>query len=154
VITVKRPQPVLHFRYTPEVFGFALHYGGVSTVDTMVQKAAIYSGPEGNRRYHGFVFKVVDGLVVSMVVTNAGGSVLRSPAPVVPKIPVYVQRAPAPAQRPQTAALTMPGPNEFLVYDECETCYGEAYDLDGKACTTCDGKGDIRRIKKLTNRSK
>ena len=84
----------------------------------MVESAAKISHALGNRRYHNWLFQVENNVVIRMSPLANGG------------ISSTLNR-----QVPKA------GPDEFLVYEEC--------DCEGFGCKKCDGHGDIPVIRRL-----
>lgn len=77
----------------------------------MADASARYTKGRCNRRYKDWLFEVRDNVVVYM---TAFASVRNVPTP---------------------------GPDEFLVYEECEMC-------EGKGCRVCEGTGQVAFIRR------
>lgn len=105
---------------TPEVLEFATSQGiSLKSLIEMVDLSAKVSHRHGNRRYHSWLFKVENNVVIRMLpLVNEGHSVT------------------IPNQIPT------PGPGEFLAFDECEAC-------EGVGCELCNFDGDVPVIRKL-----
>lgn len=95
----------------PEVLKYCIRHG--ITADQlfgMVDQAARFSQGRCNRRYHDWLFELKGNCVVY--------------------ITPFLEKRPVPT----------PGPNEFLVYEECEQC-------EGKGCRLCNGVGEVPVIR-------
>lgn len=107
----------MSFRIAPSVLRFADKVGITpKKLEDMVSAAALVSHPEGNRRFHNWLFKVENGTVRFMT-------------------PI------APSTDSSSIGLTPLGPNEFLVYEECEEC-------DGDGCEGCNFEGTIPVVRR------
>jgi len=84
----------------------------------MVESSAKFSHELGNRRFHSWLFWIENNVVKRMIPLAKGvisGTLNR-------QVPV-------------------PGPGEFLVYDECMDC-------EGVGCQKCDDTGEVPVIRK------
>lgn len=84
----------------------------------MVEASARVTHEKGNRRFHNWVFLVEKNVVIRM--TPLVGDAISDRL---------------------TRHIPKPGPDEFLVFDECEEC-------EGHGCDSCDGYGDVPVIRK------
>ena len=107
------------YRFTPSVMAFAKRKGlDIHQLQNMVQKSALVTHENGNRRYHEWVF-LVEGQLVKWM------------SPLAPSKEKDTINRPHPT----------PGPGEFLVWEDCDEC-------NGQGCKFCDFEGDrpvIRR---------
>lgn len=84
----------------PEVVAFAIKCNlTAAQAEEMARRAAITKHPQGNRRYHNWLFQINGTYVVSMVNLDV----------------------PAAKEAPPTKV----GEKEFVMYDECPKCEGE-----------------------------
>ncbi len=113
---------MLYFRQSP-LFPFSLQYQiHESEIREMVSRAAPFSRKEGfNRRFHNWLFKLVDGAVKDMAPYTPEE---RATAPVVP-IPRHVALGPI-------------NPKRGFALEECEAC-------EGAGCVACNMLGEVKR---------
>jgi hypothetical protein len=96
-------------------------FGLSEKVTDILGKAAIVSHPQGNRRYHNWVFNLVGNTLVSV-------SDIRLKAPVSPGGRQKV------SNKPPKNSSNKP---VFVVWEECPEC-------EGPQCPVCGGRGEVK----------
>lgn len=113
------------YRFTPSVTAYAKRRGiDPNALQDMVQRAAMVTHEQGNRRFHEWVF-LIDGQLVKWMAPFASST----------------QKDKINRNHPH------PGPGEFLVWEPCEECEDENGVSQG--CKHCEFEGDRPVIRRL-----